>query len=309
MFQFLKRFGTSSRSRQSSAARRLSFRPLLEDLEDRQLLTGTPYAAVYDMTQWAQLTVSPPSSQPTTLYLNFEGNNANISPFQPQPGQDRDTAIQDIIYRTSELFAPFNVGVQRMTVANSYPISGGLTTVFIGGDTNNISTSSTGLATKYTYSSTPWDYIDYASQYRGVIRGFNSDLYDLSFIDPMQTFRPLSPAAAGNSANWTNVESDAQIAQGIAHEVGHSYGLAHVTSSPTQDMMSYDASETYFANQTFSITDQNSTGTKTVTDPYHTRPYSYYYPRNWWGGGELQRAPGSTDPDAEFVHLSGSGPG
>src|SRR5262245_43611136 len=82
-------------------------RPMLEALEDRL----TP--AVTDMTQLAQQLNPTPPTQPTHLYLNFDGfqgayqgETHNIQPFA---GTSAD--IQEILYRTSEEFAPFNVEV------------------------------------------------------------------------------------------------------------------------------------------------------------------------------------------------------
>jgi hypothetical protein len=194
------------------ASRRGSFRPQLEALEDRRLMSITlPTAPITDMTQWARQTVP---QAPTYLLLNFDGNGSNISAFQPQAGQDRDAAIQDIIYRVSEIYSPFNVTVERIQGSNNYPQSGGYTTVFIGGDTNNDTATSSTFGYKYNYSSTPFAYVDYASQFRGFDHGFNSDPYDLAYVDPMQSStgsRPIGLQAASNPANWINVESDAQI--------------------------------------------------------------------------------------------------
>src|SRR5262245_56435493 len=76
-------------------------RPQLEALEDRQLLSVT------DMTGVAQL--FPRHSGPTMLYLNFDGWTAQgVSSFQSTTG-DRTRDIHEIIYRTAEIFAPFDV--------------------------------------------------------------------------------------------------------------------------------------------------------------------------------------------------------
>ena len=59
-----------------------------------------------------------------------------------------------------------------------------------------------------------------------------------------------------------------KIAQDIAHEAGHTFGLAHDLSSPQQDVMSYDAANTAFLNTTLDITDLNFTGTTTEHTDY-----------------------------------------
>src|SRR5262245_16449702 len=91
----------------------------VEQLENRELLSSTP---ITDMTQWARATVKPAS---TVLYLNFDGNGSNIKAFQPQADQSRDVVIQDIIYRVSEIFSPFEVIVGRIKESNYYPTTGG----------------------------------------------------------------------------------------------------------------------------------------------------------------------------------------
>jgi hypothetical protein len=241
----------------------------LETLEDRRVLSAYP---IYDMTQWAQQFPAPTS--PQALWLNFDGYKAQgIDAFVAPAGQSRDATIQDILYRTQEIFSPFNVQVRRMTGDGNYlgGYYGGPTTVFIGGNVNNESTSGA-IVTKYTYSDTPWGYADYPSAFRGIDHVPNSDPFDLAYVDPMAYSGPN----AANHANWANVESDAALVQGIAHEAGHTFGLAHVLSSPTNDMMSYDAGNVYFANKPFSITALNNSGTTTSTDSYHATPESHW---------------------------------
>jgi hypothetical protein len=62
------------------------------------------------------------------------------------------------------------------------------------------------------------------------------------------------------------VESDAQIADALAHEAGHTFGLMHVltgdgsgtySSGNPAEIMSYDAPNHQFLNQTFNLTDLN----------------------------------------------------
>jgi hypothetical protein len=264
LFRKLKSCFSSIKKPRAAAAARMRTRLRVESLEERQVLSTYP---IYDMTQWAQQFPTP--TNPQALWLNFDGYSAQgIDAFVAPAGQNRDATIQDILYRAQEIFSPFNVQVRRLTGDGSS--LGGGTTVFLGGSTSNETTSNGVVTAKFTYSDTPWQYADYPSAYRGIFHVPNSDPIDLAYVDPMA----YSGANAANHANWVNVETDAQVAQGIAHEAGHTFGLAHVLSSPTNDMMSYDAGNVYFANRTFSITDLNNSGTTTTTDSYHARPES-----------------------------------
>jgi hypothetical protein len=199
---------------------------------------------------------------PTQLNLNFEGGTITddqaggtrtVSAFTAQPGANRDRAIQDIVYRVSEIFAPFNVQVRRRYGAGGYSTANGDTTIFIGAEASNVQT--VGKATvKTATAGTPWNSSDYPGSVKGLDHAPNSDDYDLAFVDPVGNFR------GSNQTVW----EDATIAQAIAHEAGHTFGLAHVLSNPVKEVMSYDAGNSFFANQTFAITANNydpSTGT------------------------------------------------
>ena len=276
----------------------------VESLEGRLVPSTT---AITDMTQWAQQFPGPTQAQ--KLWINFDGKHndgQNISAFVAQPGQDRDTAIQDILYRVEEVFSPFNVQVLREKGDGNYSRNYGDTTVFVGGDyANQTTTRSNGLIllSKFAYSQTSFSYSDYASAIRGLDHVPNSDAYDLSFVDPM-AYSPSGPfdKGANNATNWVNVEGDTGIAQGIAHEAGHTFGLAHVrtdknygtgpfvldpTPLPTAataatatapavpasanrgtipDVMSYTDANLYFANATLPVTTFNNSGTGTAQD-------------------------------------------
>src|SRR5437868_6508099 len=79
----------------------------VESLEDRHV----PSAVITDYTQIAQM--FPRHSGTTNLVLNFDGwKDEGISPFQTTTG-NRDRDIQDVLYRVSETFAPFDVRVLR----------------------------------------------------------------------------------------------------------------------------------------------------------------------------------------------------
>jgi hypothetical protein len=206
--------------------------------------------SVTDMTGMAQL--FPRHSGPTVLYLNFDGYTANgVSSFQSTRG-NRNPDIQEILYRTSEIFSPFDVEVRRIYGNGNYDSSSnGNSTIFIGDNTNNGTGASNGA-----YAGTPWVYADFPGDVKGIHHQPNSDSFDLAYVDPVY---------GSSLSSWSNT----QISRAIAHEAGHTFGLAHVLSSPSPEMMSYDAANTRFINQTFNITDLNNDGTSTTHDPGH----------------------------------------
>jgi hypothetical protein len=260
----------TSRRAPSRTRRHRHFRPGasgLEGLEARQVLSTVP---VTDMTALSKQ--FPTHTGPTILYLNFDGSGDAIAPFQDLNGGsgDRDRDIQEILYRTAEIFAPFNVEVERMSGKGNFDTSSnGNTTIFIGAQTADVSAA----GVKFSRAYTPWGYTDFPN-INNITKAPNSDLWDLAYVDPVDQ--------VGSSLySWSN----ARIAANVAHEAGHTFGLAHVRSSGTDptplspgatgdnDIMSYDSSQHFFENKTLRITEWNFNGTKYSLDS-RMQPYS-----------------------------------
>lgn len=203
----------------------------MESLESRQMMDGGLAPMLASMTELAAQ--YPTKAAPTMLYVNFDGSTSrNISAFA---STNRDDDMQEILFRTSEMFAPFNVQVVRLFGNDSVSRTNGNTTVFVGNDA-----SLTGFG-----GYTPWEFTDYPSGGTSYNHRINSHLFDIAIVDPM---------------NGTAVASNLWTAQVIAHEAGHTFGLGHVLSSPAEDAMSYDATNAAFLNQDFSITNLNNNG-------------------------------------------------
>jgi hypothetical protein len=228
-------------------------------LEDRLV------PAITDMTAVAQL--FPPHNGPTILYLNFDGNSAQgVSAFQSTTG-NTTSDIHEIMYRVEEIFAPFNVQVRRLYGNGNYDgSSNGNSTIFIGDKSGNGTGTSNGA-----YAMTPWIYADFPGQVKGITHQPNSDPFDLAYVDPIYY-------SGGTTASWSN----AGIARAIAHEAGHTFGLAHVLSNPDDEIMSYDDSNVLFVNKTFNITDLNNNGTSTTHDPDHAPEWYVHYDFGWF---------------------------
>jgi hypothetical protein len=228
-------------------SRPTSFRPRLEDLEDRLV------PAAWDYTNLVQTLGGYPAAHPTHLYLNFDGDGGNVAAFT---GTQQDK--QEILYRTAEIFAPFNVEVSRLTGRGNYDHgSAGNTTIFIGADASHVNGG-----VKYADGDTPMQYSDYpgahidlpfwnSSDHRP-----NSDAYDVAYVDPV-----FQDAAGGPMKTLSNDT----ISRYIAHEAGHTFGLVHVRTDgqtdPTPlgagtvpDIMSYTGANQFFADQTLSVT-------------------------------------------------------
>jgi hypothetical protein len=267
----------------------------IEALESRELLAFTDVAQVV-----AQY---PRHPGPTVLDLNFDGgtlpadpnNNflglgsrVTIRPFETEPGDaglNRDRDIQDVLYQVSEVFAPFDVEVERIYGAGNFDRSNGNTTIFIGGNSVNstlqVNTSGSGPRfnfTKYFYASTPPGSVDTP----GFFHAPNSNGSDVAFVDPVVgSYVGNDSIALAAAARTQRVSSNTSpvniglVRQAIVHEAGHTFGLSHVRSDGSfdpaplgygavNDVMSYDASNQFFANQSLALTTWNNTGTSTT---------------------------------------------
>jgi hypothetical protein len=218
-------------------------------------------ARLLELTEVARL--FPRHKGPTVIYLNFDGwidydaRGHDVLPYQPGSGS-RDRAIQLILFRTAEKFAPFDVEVRRLRGDGACDRSDrGNTTVFIGADTANDGRP----RGKYAYARTPGRFVDGPVPGRGHAHRPNSDPFDLAFVDPV--------GEGDDPPRWATVWSEDHIARNIAHEAGHTFGLTHTATAPVPDLMSYDAPNRFFANRAFRISGQNNNGKKVVkTDQF-----------------------------------------
>src|SRR5205823_5517085 len=137
-------------------------RPRLEELEGRLTPANLDYTAL------VQSLGGYPHPGPTHLYLNFDGTSANnVAAFT---GTNND--VQEVLYRTSEIFAPFNVEVSRMYGFGNYDAgSNGNTTIFVG---NNNTQS----------SFTDFHNTDQPNTTNGSGHRPDSEPYHVGFVDP-----------------------------------------------------------------------------------------------------------------------------
>jgi hypothetical protein len=243
---------------------------------------------------------------PTHLYLNFDGGTVSLDPVHDPSGKNgthtidafdtekgdathnRNQDIQEVLFEVSQVFAPFNVQVSRISGAGNYDHSGdGGSTIFIGGDASNVTSS----GSKFKASSTPPTSMDYPSP-NDPADWPNSHPYDIAFVDPV----------SGTTANRSTWKTEAglggmfDITRSIAHEAGHTFGLAHVRSDGSSDpatlgtgsvddVMSYDARNQYFANQSLNITDWNREPNDPPKTPGLVNGYKIepgFRPTNFW---------------------------
>jgi hypothetical protein len=231
----------------------------VEILERRELLTtqAIPAPGITDMAVLAAL--HGPHEGPTYLYLNFDGSSEHgVSSFT---GTTSD--MHEILFRTAQMFAPFNVQVQRIALNGSYPTEGGHTTVFIGDKVSNSTvyegdSGTTVVNTAYAYAPG----LDYPNP-SNYLHVPNSDPYNLAFVDPYSWIEGSAVGGVQNYVMWTNDS----IARTVAHEAGHSFGLAHVLSGGVGEVMSYDAGATDFSNVSYPVTILNNNGVTVAPNP------------------------------------------
>src|SRR5579871_2127573 len=204
---WLRRLSHQRTGRVRTGKRRARRRMMVEALESRLVpadLSSIPYVQNVDPND---------IGLPTTLGINFNGENfyseggllgigsqsINVGAYSSGSAAQTDQNIQDILFRVSEIYAPFNVEVTRVTSPNTYFDGSdrqGPSTIFVGPSQGDINVGA---------GSTPDEFSDYPhGGQTDHLR--NSDSYDLAFVDP-----------AGNLGSVTG------IATAIAHEAGHTF--------------------------------------------------------------------------------------
>jgi hypothetical protein len=279
-----KLFG--KRSRSAAASRRpsrSSFRPGLETLEERQVLSNStaffPGPMPINTTQWAQ-DLNAAHSGATALYLNFDtsknvpgdlagaAGTSSWSAFQAEAGHTLEQDIQEILFRTSEYFAPFNVRVQRIKGDGKEASPG--STIHVWGNPN---------VGSQPLGSTPFGSMDYGQNSPPIPKGPDGESMDPTHIPGSLPYSHAEVQAGG--------QSNSGIAWAVVHEAGHTFGLAHVRTDGqadptalgaaiTGDEMSYTLTNpvypSYFANADFTITNWNNGA---APDP-RLQPWSFY---------------------------------
>jgi hypothetical protein len=228
------------------------------------------------LTELTQVARQFPRHQgPTVLYVNFDGwknhdgKGHDVLPFQPTTGR-RDRDIQVILFRTAEIYAPFDVEVRRLRGNGKRDSRNrGNTTVFVGANTDKVN----GKGAKYTSAFTPTEYSDRPGSKKGDGHRPNSDPFDIAFVDPV----------GQEGGGWRTVKTNDWVSQAIAHEAGHTFGLVHTLTDPVKEVMSYNAKNIFFANRSFPISNLNFDAVKRKAVPAGNR----MFPR--WRGQWVNR--------------------
>jgi hypothetical protein len=252
----------------------------LERLEDR--LVPADYSVL------PLLLGGYPHSGPTNLALNFTGG-AYQNSYQVQPWQTARQNYDDLLFRVSELFAPFNVQVYYQPGFGTFTPGAGSTTVFVG---PSIGRQNTGPGV------TPGAWVDHPTSADPTHRPDSDPLHG-AFVDPTQ---------AQNNSNL------AATALSIAHEAGHTFGLEHVRTDgltdnggrnalgtgTVPDVMNYNTTMQggIFFQQYFSFRSLNLTDFNAGSPPYVPASHP-----NWNGDINGQRVSFVPDTQSSFFYL------
>ncbi|MGE3818912.1 MAG: hypothetical protein AB7I30_05710 [Isosphaeraceae bacterium] len=259
-------------SHRSSRRRHL---PFAESLESREVMSTIPYGAPFTEMSQVSNQFAPPDA-PTILYLNFDGRSSQyVSAFQGTTNSvTRD--IQEILFRTAQAFAPFNVQVKRAYGDDTIGAGQRATTLFIGDKMGNTSVYDDPAGGMYVENFTrAYANADYPSLGKGILHVPNSDAFNVGYVDPYSYSGPAANYDPSNFSSWSN----GSIARAAVHEAAHTFGLAHVLTSGQADVMSYDGGlNTYFRNKSYTTTNLNSVpgGGPAVPTP-SLQPYWAYF--------------------------------
>ena len=177
-----------------------------EMLEIRKLLSITEVSDFAATFTPKDQTIIPGQIVPTNLYLNFDGGQVPddpvhhptgtlpeaVSPFDTAANDDqsqRDVLIQEVLFKVSEIFAPFDVQVHRTYGAGNYGQGDGDTTIFIGAIDADQQVNVLGAGVV--------DYIKYANAFTPLPSSdsfapghlIDSDPFDVGFVDPVRRLR------------------------------------------------------------------------------------------------------------------------
>jgi hypothetical protein len=171
---------------------------------------------------------------PTKLYINFDGwanfdgKGHMVIPFQSTTGH-REMDIQEILYRVSEAFAPFNVQVLRMYGNGHYDRGqAGNATVFIGAQTSNLDEGGRKYQAFYSRGRSH----TVTKKEPDTTYPLAASPFHLAFLDPI--------GQPKDSSAWLNMASNLTLSHTLVHEAGHCWGLVHVHSADLPDSMNYD---------------------------------------------------------------------
>ena len=163
-------YGSQRKSRKPIQTQNLR----VEQLEDRLVPAAIAPTEMADLAR-----LFPPHAGPTSLLINFDGYaDEGVAPFMSVSG-NRDQDIQNILFRVSEVFSPFDVKVMRWAAMGVFRP----TTAPPPSSSATIRT--TAAARNFDYAFTSSGNSDRPGVHKGSSHRPNSDSYDIAFVDPV----------------------------------------------------------------------------------------------------------------------------